>query len=349
MEYDIEDFHYGQRAPWESKKPKFDFYVFKQQLIWRINKSFSDYGLEHLFDDYRHVLGIKHAYFTLSNLPDSSSEMKSWFDSNSSKIYPLYQRFFKDGHSQDSYVNNKEYISLLTNCINEVIIPYAKRNNLIPNITYASIQPQEAPNVEPLEEIDAEDETDLEPEPKKKNKGGRPRYSKNKKKAEPKEIYMPMHNLPVLDSKIDKEHAVMAIADLVWRKEGRVMREYLDLLVCNEAQRKFLNGHFLSAPNVDLQKYLQKIENPYWTVVPKEGRYYGVLVPKRKRAGWYYYDTAGLLSDNREARLYNNQELAEICGIKRNTMMERLEQMSFEDAVWHHDAYLEKKRKSNHD
>ena len=149
---------------------------------------------------------------------------------------------------------------------------------------------------------------------KPKSNAGRPKGSKNKKTQ--KSIFMPFHKISFVNGHIEIDVLVKAIADLVWRQEGLMIREYVNLLNLTDSQKKYIINSFTKNPQI--------FNNKYWEI--SFNNKIKVLKPKMRRSG--YYGKAQGLYD-----LFGLSFIAEHTNINKNTLLYRLKFMSIKDAI----------------
>lgn len=149
---------------------------------------------------------------------------------------------------------------------------------------------------------------------KPKSNAGRPKGSKNKKPE--KLIFMPSHKINIINGQVDKDIMIKAIADLVWRQEGLMIREYINLLKISESQKKYIINLFNTNPH--------NLNNKYWEIIFNNNR--KVLKAKTRRFG--YYGRA-----NGSYDLFSLTYIAEQKNISKNTLLYRLKHMTIKEAV----------------
>ena len=256
----------------------------------RLVYSFENYLLPH--KEYRHNTSLREVFSTQKKR--NFYHIRKWFKENDiSKICIDHSEFY--------HLNN-QMMEIATKCIEEVLVPFQKKKIEIQSIIH---------NVEIKNEII--------PEPTNRINRGRPVGSKNQK-----QIFMPIHKIFTNEDRIDDNSLVLAIADLVWRNPNKTNLYYLDFIDksnLTDKQMKYIKALFYENAN---RKNI--INNPYF-IVSKTGANI-FLLPKRKRAGYYFYS-----SKNNTCELIPLTTISNKTNIPIKTCQRRLEQMSVKDAT----------------
>jgi hypothetical protein len=263
---------------------------FIEMVHTRLVYPFQDYLLPH--KEYRHNMELREVFSTQKKR--NFYHIRKWFKENDiSKICI--------DHSE-LYHTNDQMMEMTTKCVEEVLVPYQKKKIFIEPI---------------IENVEIKNE--IIPECLLKKKRGRPVGSKNQT-----QIFMPIHKIFTIKDKIDDGSLVLAIADLVWRNPNKSNLYYLDFIDnsnLTDQQLKYIKALFYENEN---RKNIAN--NPYFQIT-KSGSHI-LLLPKRKRAGYYCY--------NVKKNLYELTPLTKIANylnISNKTCQRRLDKMSVSDAV----------------